>query len=364
MKVLFVSTNNLSDNGISTFIINNSKLLSDKWKVNVNVLAPNYVSESIKNNLSQSNVRVLEIYNRNSNTLKYFGSLISLLRHEKYDIIHVNGSSTIMSVELAAAFLAGIKVRIAHSHNTVTEHNRLNKLLRLPFDMFVNCRIACNEAAGKWLFKNKSFSIIDNGILLDSYRYNSSVRTKLRNKMGVRPDEVLIGHVGEFNNQKNQEFLLDVLKNLDAHYKLILVGHGPLLNKVKDKAKELGLSNRIIFPGSVNNVPDYLSAMDIFTLPSHFEGQPFVAVEAAANGLEMIISDLVSQEIDLTNKMSFRKLDTSVWVKSILNTKLKNRGVESADNISILASKGYDINTNVQKLYMLYKKQFNRIKKI
>lgn len=238
MKVLLVSTNNLSDNGISTFIINNAKLLAKKQNVHVDILASNEVEKDIINDLKNNKVNVFEIHDRNSNPKQYFKRLVSLLKKEKYDVIHVNGSSNIMSIELAAAFFAGVKVRIAHSHNTVTEHEKLHKLLHVPFNMFVNCRVACNEAAGKWLFNNKPFTVIDNGIFLDNYRFNTTVRVRMRKQLGLNEDDILLGHVGGFNEQKSQAFMLNVMKDLDSKYKLILVGQGDLFDQVKSEQKK------------------------------------------------------------------------------------------------------------------------------
>lgn len=360
MKVLLVSTNNLSDNGISTFIINNAKLLAKKDDVHVDVLAPNEVAKDIKNDLEKNKIKVFEIHNRNSNPKQYFKRLISLLKREKYDVVHVNGSSNIMSIELAAAFFAGVKVRIAHSHNTVTEHERLHKLLHVPFNMFVNCRVACNEAAGKWLFNNKPFIVIDNGIFLGKYRFNSTVREQMREQLGVGKSDILLGHVGGFNEQKNQAFLLEVMKDLDAKYKLVLVGQGGLFDQVKNQTKNMNLQDRIIFTGSVHNVPDYLSAMDIFVLPSRFEGQPFVVVEASANGLPIILSDKVSREIDLTGKLNFIPLNPKTWIKSVQQIALPSRDTESEDNIKRLAAHGYDAIKNADYLYNLYVKRLNK----
>lgn len=354
MKVLLVSTNNLSDNGVSTFIINNAKLLAKKQDIHVDVLAPNEVAEDITIDLKENKVNVFEIHNRNSNPKQYFKNLVSLLRRKKYDVVHVNGSSNIMSIELAAAFFAGVKVRVAHSHNTVTEHEKLHKLLSIPFNMFVNCRVACNEAAGKWLFNKKNFTVINNGIFLDKYRFNPVVRERMRKQLGISKKDILLGHVGGFNEQKNQAFLLDVLKDLPEKYKLVMIGAGHDFEEVKAKTKELGLTHRVIFTGSVNNVPNYLSTMDMFVLPSRFEGQPFVVVEASANGLPIILSDKISRESNLTGKLKFVSLDPKAWVEEIQQTALPSRDNESNDNIKRLAAQGYDAVKNAEDLYELY----------
>lgn len=355
MKVLLVSTNDLGDNGISTFIINNAKLLANEPDVQMDVLAPNEVDSKIKEDLATSGIRVFRIPNRNSKQLEYFKALVALLKKEKYGVLHVNGSSTIMSIELAAGFFAGVKVRIAHSHNTVTKHTGLNKALRPAFEMFVNQRLACNEAAGKWLFKNKSFTVIDNGIFLDRYQYNQDNRDRIRKSLEISPDTILLGHVGGFNYQKNQAFLLKLLKRLTGNYKLVLIGQGQLFDEVKAKSKELAVTDKVIFTGSVNNVPDYLSAMDAFVLPSRFEGQPFVLIEASANGLPIIASDKVSQEVNLTGKIQFVPLKTDVWSRSIQKLNQIDRLAESRDNCERLASKGYDAYANAEKLYEFYR---------
>lgn len=354
MKVLMVSTNNLDRNGISTFIINNAKLMATKPEVKIDILAPNDVDSDIKKELQSANVGLFVLYGRNSKPLHYFSSLISLLRKSNYDAIHVNGSSTIMAIELAAAFFAGVKIRIAHSHNTVTEHKKLNRLLRVPFEIFVNRRIACNNAAGKWLFRNKHFDIIDNGILLENYHYNQNDRTEIRKSFKLNKNDILLGDIGKFNYQKNQSFLLEVLKQLPKKYKLILIGNGPDFKDVLLKANVLGLRDRVIFTGVVNDVQRYLSAMDTFVLPSRFEGQPFVVIEAAANGLPIIVSDHVSEEINITNSFTFLPLEIDAWVEQLKNLKPKDRICETKINIMVLRENGYDLADNVETLYQLY----------
>lgn len=351
MKVLMVSTNNLDRNGISTFIINNVKIMAARPRMDIDILAPNDVDSNLKKELQNANVGLFILHDRNSKPLHYFFSLVSLLKKNNYDVIHVNGSSTIMAIELAAAFFAGVKIRIAHSHNTVTEHKKLNKILRIPFEMFVNRRIACNNAAGKWLFRNKKFDIIDNGILLEDYHYNQNDRTKVRKSFKLNNNDILLGNVGKFNYQKNQSFLLDVLKQLPEKYKLMLVGNGPDFKDVLSKADVLNLRNRIIFTGEINDVQRYLSAMDIFVLPSRFEGQPFVVIEAMANGLPIIVSDHVSREVDVINKLSFISLSVTKWVKQIEMIKLQNRLIDSSNNILNLSNYGYDIEQNADKVY-------------
>lgn len=358
MKVLLINTVPLEANGISTFIINSAKVMS-KENINVTISAPNMVDDQLKSDLKVNNILLIEIPNRMHNPINYYFKLKQVMQNNGYDVVHINGNSTTMAIELLAAKHANIKLRIAHSHNTTTEHPVVNKLLRGIFESNVNGRLACNEAAGKWLFKNQSYTVIKNGIFLKKYIFNDDTRKRIRNKYKITDDDVVIGHIGMFNFQKNQQFLLELLKKIDSKYKLMLIGDGPNFKKIKEKAEKLGLQNRIIFTGVVNNVFDYLNSFDIFTLPSKFEGQPFVAIEALASGLPVIVSKNVSKEIDLTNTVKFASLESILSWKKIINAisiDKKSRMEESINNINILKKKGYDTENNTNKVLIPFYK--------
>ena len=268
----------------------------------------------------------------------------------------MNGNSTTMAIELFAAKLAKIKLRIAHSHNTKTEHSFTNKLLRPLFNYSVNGRLACNEAAGKWLFKRKKFIIVRNGIDLNKYKYSLEQRKKIRKELDIKPNQKLLGHVGYFNYQKNQIFLVHVLKKLPNDYKLIFIGEGNDLKNVNAEVDKHNLKDRVIFTGNVTNVPDYLSAMDLFLLPSRFEGQPFVLIESSASGLRNIISDNVSVETNICKNNTYVNLtDIGAWISAIKKVTLSDREERSLKYSSILEYKGYNSRKNAYKLLNFYK---------
>lgn len=356
MKVLLINTVPLEANGISTFIINSAKLLS-KRENRVSILTSNNVDEEIREDLRQNRVGLKIIKNRNSNPIKYYCRLKQYLRKEKFDIVHVNGNSTTMAIELFAAKTANIKGRIAHSHNTTTDHPFINNLLRPLFEYSINGRLACNISAGKWLFNNKAFDVVPNGIDLSTYEFNLNARLKYRDKLGIKDTEILLGHVGSFNYQKNQIFLIDLLQHLPIKYKLVLMGNGPEYNNVKKEVDRLGLNKRVIFTNIIDNVQDYLNAVDIFLLPSKFEGQPFVVIEALANGLSCIISNKVSKEIDISRNSYFIPLQLQEWSEKIEKIENNDRKERSLNNQKYLGKAGYDINQigrMLEKYYALY----------
>lgn len=355
MKVLLINTVPLEKNGISTFILNSAIILS-KRGIHVTILAPNLVDTALKSKLKQNNIQLKQITNRKHQPLNYFNKLRKFLRKERFDIVHVNGNSTTMAIELLAAKLSKVKLRIAHSHNTTTQHPVINKLLRPLFEFSVNGRLACNEAAGKWLFRSKTFVVIPNGINLLEYKFDVNKREKIRKDLGINKKEILLGHVGEFNYQKNQIFLIQLLKRLPSNYKLVLIGQGENLENLRRKVKEQYLNNRVVFTGVIDNVADYLDAMDVFLLPSKFEGQPFVLIEATASGLNCIVSSAVSPENDLVTNLKFVDLkDMKQWSFILKHYSRLDRKEKSLSNIKSLTEKGYNANENIDKLINFYK---------
>lgn len=350
MKVLLVNTIRLEANGISTFIINSAKILSSSG-IKVTILAPNTVNFELKSDLEANGICIKEIPNRMHNPIGYYLRLKRELRTHQYDVIHINGNSTTMAIELLAASHANVRLRIAHSHNTNTNHPLINKLLRPIFESNINGRLACNTAAGQWLFNDKKYTVINNGIFLKKYLFNTDLRKKIRKQYNIANDDILIGHIGFFNFQKNQEFLVKLLKDMDSKFKLILIGDGSNFAEIKQQVINNKLSNRVIFTGVVNNVSDYLNAFDIFALPSVFEGQPFVVIEALASGLPVLVSKNISTEINLTNTVKFISLkDKNKWIDVLNNSsheRNKSRLKESASNIEKLKLKGYDAESNV-----------------
>lgn len=353
MKILMINTVNLEANGISTFILSSSKQLSQMGN-SVYILAPNKVDSRIKAILKKNKIELKEILNRNKHPLIYFEKLKSFLASRNFDVVHVNGNSTTVSLELLAAKLAKVPLRVAHSHSVKTEHLQINRLLRPMFEYSVNRRLACSQLAGKWLFKNKSFKVLPNGIDLKKYKFNKQVRKKLRSRFDFLENDVVLGHVGKFNYQKNQEFLIRLLSHLPTRYKLILIGDGDNQRKIKKLVTKLKLTDRVIFTGKIDNVADYLNAMDVFLLPSLFEGQPFVVVEALASGLPIILSDKIHEELDIPNSMTFISLNEKKWGKALIDINTRSRDKRAGKNIQYLIDKKYDIKEDGKILMKFY----------
>ncbi|HAT4246480.1 TPA: glycosyltransferase family 1 protein [Clostridium perfringens] len=359
MKILYICTVDLSKNGIATFILNYFELLVNSG-VHVDILASNIVDDEIKDLIEKKNMKLYIVPQRKKQVIKYFFSVLNILKKEKYNVCHVHGNSCSLAIELFAALLSGCKARIAHSHTSSCNHKFIHKLLRPIFEISCNKRFACSDKAGKWLFNNKEFIVLKNGINLDKYKFDYKNRDKIRSQLNIKDDEILIGHVGYFEEVKNHRFLINLFNKLhktNSKYKLICIGDGSLRDNIANMVNKLNLNKEVLLIGNVSNVNEYLSAMDLFLLPSLYEGLPFVLIEAQASGLVCLTSNSVSIEANISNNVEFIKLYEDDWInlinKIILNK--YNRNI----NKEIFKEKGYDLKNNKNQILKYYQEMLN-----
>ena len=166
--------------------------------------------------------------------------------------------------------------------------------------------LSCSEKAKKSIFTDKfinknKIKILKNGIYIDKYKFDSNLRNKYRNDLGIN-NKIVYGHTGRFSKEKNHEYLIDLFyeiqKKQDAV--LLLVGEGPLEELIKEKVKKLNIEDKVLFLGFRNDINELLNAMDIFILPSISEGLPVSLIEAQSNGLLIYASTGVSKETNIS----------------------------------------------------------------
>jgi len=286
--------------------------------------------------------------------------------HPEYKIVHQHVSSLSYVQPLKTASKLDVPVRIIHSHNTREGGSKFHKLLhlwnRIKLEEYATNYFACSETAALWLYgkrrfnKNK-YTILNNGIDTTSFAFSSESREKLRNEFGIKSNQILVGHVGRFQEQKNHEFLLDIfseINKINVDSVLLLVGDGSLRRNIQEKAKLLGLENKIIFAGVRSDTPELYSAMDVFVLPSHHEGLPVVLVEAQTSGLPCIVTkDAIPPEAKLLENFVFVPLEhpANVWADIVLSA--LNGGVRTNKHLTVL-EKGYDICQAAEQLQTMY----------
>lgn len=234
-----------------------------------------------------------------SNAKKIKALFSALLDQHEYDIIHLH------SANMGFVFLPIAKKRakkiIVHSHNTKLSESYLkcirNKLVCIYNELFLTHRAACSKDAGVAMFGRKKFTVIPNAIQSSKFQFDIASRNKLRDQHGIGSDELWIGIVGRLCKQKNQFFLLDVVDGVrkqKSNVKLVMIGDGPQKAFLNHEIKKRKLEKNVILVGHQSNVNEYLSAIDLFVLPSVFEGFGIVLLEALAAGLPCVCSDKVA----------------------------------------------------------------------
>lgn len=253
-----------------------------------------------------------------------------ILSDGRYDIIHDN-TLHISIPMMWCAKKAGVPVRILHSHNSKmgeTPAKAFRNRFFLPvLRSLATNYAACSQLAGRAMFEDQEFTVIPNVIQTEKYRFDPTMRKSVQQKMNAT-DKFVVGTVGRLAEQKNPFFAIDVFKCLqkqvpNAEY--WWVGSGPLEKSVQDYVNQKGLSENVRLLGSRDDVTSLYQGMDVFFLPSLFEGLSIVTVEAQAMGLPCVVSDVIPPEAEYTELLKRCSLQDSIeaWVEKIRNTQIK-----------------------------------------
>jgi glycosyltransferase involved in cell wall biosynthesis len=296
---------------------------------------------------------------RNTDPVKYYLALKKLVKREHFDIVHVHGNSATLGIDMAAARAGGCPVRIAHSRNTSCTHPVMDKLMRPVFYANYTDGFACGEEAGRWLFRQRPFTVIPNGKDINRFLFREKDRVAIRRQYGIE-DKIIIGHAGVMNAQKNHTFLLDIFNEIctgSDRYVLWLLGEdGGTKALLEEKIRRCNLQEKIMFLGFRPDVERYLCAMDIMVFPSLYEGLPNAVIEWQISGLPCILSDTITRECKIMDNITFLPLgaEAKAWADKITSTAIAERS-EGQDMIrSKMMEAGFDIAQNVVRLKSLY----------
>lgn len=342
-----------------------SKILSDYMDhftscVNVEMMTLEITDDLyIKN----KNIMIHKI-GTSKNVFKRMKREYQILRKNQYDVVHINGDYISRIIECIVAKICGVKKIIIHSHNDGVGSNRkykvfLNHLLKKFFDYFATDYLACSKSAAEWLFsrkivKNKKYEIIPNGIDVEKFKFQENIRKKIREQYQLK-NQLVIGFVGRIAYQKNPLFLLDILKEckkLKKDTQLMIIGTGDLEDKMKEKIKRYHLEENVMMVGVVSDVYRYYHAMDVFLLPSRYEGLGIVNIEAQSSGLPTIVSTNIPKEAKVSSLIQYISLEkpASYWAKQIMKAKNKQR----KNAFQEVIHHQYDIHSATEKLEKIY----------
>lgn len=292
--------------------------------------------------------------------------LRDFLAQRHYDVVHINTDLLSRYDVAKVAREAGVKKVIIHSHNAMRDLHGIQKiplvakLERHLIGKYATDLAACSKEAAKWLFSSKDQAkvrIIHNGIDRAQYTFSKELRQNLRASLGISDDTLVLGNIGRLAEQKNQLFLLDIFKEVTklTKAKLILIGSGDKEAEIRSKIAQEELTDQVILVKATNQVPDYLFAMDVFVMPSLYEGLPMTLLEAQTSGLPCVISDVISAEMDFPGLIKRVKLTTSPaeWAKVVNDTANKST-FDRKQEAQVLTKIGYDNQESAEQVYQMY----------
>lgn len=344
--------------GIESFLLNLSKTI-DRRNVCFEFLMRGE-NKDIENKLANLEFKIHKVPQEKN---LYIKRVSDILKNGDFDIIHIHKNSAAdILLPILAKHFTNAKI-IIHAHNTMPSHPNFFKLFLHRINRPLLCALAdktyaCSDLAAQWLYgKNymskNNVSIIKNGIIVSDYQFDEKKRNAIRNTLKINNYYVL-GHVGAFRKQKNHHFLIEILNKInDPDVKLMLIGWGPLMDSIKKHARNLGVENQILFMGNRTDVNLLLQAMDIFLMPSFYEGFPVSVIEAQAAGLPVALSKHISKQCKLTNNVSYLDInDINEWTNFIIYNRKSFMRNNTNNEIS---SKGYDMICSASYLELEYK---------
>lgn len=291
-----------------------------------------------------------------------------IFRREQYDIIHAHMTDLNWLPLLLSLFVLPVKktVRISHSHMYYS-NIRLSIQRRIIYKiegglgrLAATHYFACGRDAGISLFGKKNVVkgnvyIVRNALNIEEFLFSYDTRQKYRRKLNL-DNSFVIGNIARFEKQKNHFFLLGLFEQFVKIYpnsKLLLIGCGSLEKRIRKLVHEKNLDDKVIFGGTTNQISLIYQIMDVFVLPSLYEGLSIVGIEAQIAGLPVLCSSNISEETKITDLLKFLSIENGYdeWVVELLSCANVERKQICMEDIQ---KTGYDIRLETKKLENKY----------
>lgn len=322
----------------------------------------NRATEPLRQELAQGHASLYEVPSL-MHPVQQYRRIRKLIRENHYDIAYFNISTAIAYPAVKAAHDGGVAKVYVHSHSAGYDCENalkrrmmtaLHRLLKSPLCRSANGFYTCSDKAAAWLFTKDiccsgKVHRIQNAVDTASFAFSPEKRRVLREQLGIA-DKFVIGTVGNMVYQKNQLFLIDVFQRIaerEPRAVLVIIGDGVLRHALEEKIDACGLREKVLLLGRVNASDGYMSAFDVFALPSNFEGMPIVSVEAQCSQLPCVFSDTITREAEISNMCDFVPLgDIDTWVKRLLHY----QGVDRKEMGIVSDLSSFDINSQKSAL--------------
>lgn len=369
MRILEVMGEGIAHGGEEAFI-NNLILNMNMEGLTIDWLTPYTCYNSLyENNLKSKGGKVFELglsYTPGKNRWHLTEPLNNFFAEHHYDVVHIHsGSISALALISGAAYKHGVKKIIVHSHlgSNGSLKSRLIRTMYSPsLQKYPTVYLACSREAAEAKFSkkivNSKVQLINNGIDLSMYKQNDEIREKIRKALGIPQNSRVIGHVGRFSPEKNHQHILRCFEKTlqkEPNCRLMLLGDGELHEAIKQMAKDMSIEDKVCFVGYVDNVSDYYKAMDLFILPSFYEGFSIALIEAQATGLPCFISDQMDAKSAIypnVYKLSIGEGSETVWADSIC----EHLYDEPIKDQALLTQKGFDVKETARQIRAIYMK--------
>lgn len=349
-----INTIEFNRNGMSTMIMNYYKKFNHD-KVKVDFLVNKRIDTEFRNDIESYGDEIFIFKNRNRYPLAYIKYLRMIAKSNHYDVVYVHGNSATMAAEEYALRNIDTKI-IVHAHGETTDHPILHRILYPYFKNHYTAAFAASKEAGNFLFKNRTFDVIHNGIDGKEFAFNSLSRSIFREKFNLNNAPTIL-QVGAFTKQKNHEFtikMFDMLLKKQPNAKLLLAGDGPLKKDIETMVADLNINDSVLFLGEVSDLVGLYSAADYLIFPSAWEPFGIVALEGQMSGLPVFVSNVFSKSVAVTDNITYLPFSLEEWVNKIYNSKLRGE-LPTKNLLKSLKESGYDIRDNTDYLISLLK---------
>lgn len=335
MKKIGVFVDRWMSGGIESYLVSNFEHMNLE-DLDISIITTRKFSNLYDDRLEMLDIQIKELLpkEKDSELTRTYRSLRAFrkeLTSGYYDVLHLNIYNGVSLVYSKIAKECGVEKVIAHSHNSAIGQVRLraikilfHRLGKLRYEKFVSDYWACSDLAGNWLFSSKRAEqvvLMANGIDTAKFTFNAEKRKYFREHYQLSDDELVLGSVGRLNNQKNQMHLIETAYKLNKRgvaFKLLIAGEGELKTDLQKKIIENRLENAVHLIGTITDTPSFYSAIDIFLLPSLFEGNPIVGIEAQSSGVKCLFSDRITKQAKTMESTEFLSLQSEEeWVRSI-----------------------------------------------
>lgn len=300
---------------------------------------------------------------KNIRVIKEFVSIA-----KQYDIVHYNTAFALAYLHCLILKMLNPRAKIIiHSHGDSLNppHEKIKRIFHYTtkniLSFVTDYGLACSLNSGKWQFpkrfiQSSRFSVLKNATNLEDFAFTNNAREVYRKKLNSGT-KLVVGTIGRIEYQKNPFYILSIIKDLASrtrNFQFLWIGDGADSEIIKQDVLKSGLSENVVFINHTTNVKEYLSAMDVFILPSRYEGLGIVLLEAQANGLSCLASNTTPPEAKITDKISFlpiQETDVPIWGSEIL----KHQCTSNRDYPKIgIEQSGYEVNNVCMKLKKIY----------